>query len=1170
VSAPRVARPAVLRGIPLDRHVVIEASAGTGKTFTLEHLVVELLLSTDVTLDRVLVVTFTEKATNELRTRLRAKLEQLLAGRGDPPSADAERGGDFWTLDAEAQQRLSRALHTFDGATIATIHAFCQRVLRENAFAGGRLFDEQHIDGRDAFGRALRDALRREVACDPPRARWLEAALGTGWTLGDIEDLVWKCVQARGALRPVFDPAALDAALEAFPVDDARRLAGPTEMQGWGMPANTAKAVGQKLYKIADAVERARELRSTPAFVLEARSLEFKYLLEKLPPSPPRPGPAANLCVAALKLARATPPFDAALVHALLGAVQRELTRRKREAGQYDFDDMLALLDATLRGPTGPALAEAMRERWRYALIDEFQDTDPLQWSIFRRAFFEGTRTANRLCLVGDPKQSIYRFRGADVHTYLGAKSQIVAAGGHLVSLDRNQRATAPLVDALNSIFDPQASEPVFTGDVRYVPVACGRPEAELRGGDGAPLSPVHAFRVHSGVGEAAPLPLLGALLAREIRVITDPARPWTLGGAPLAFSDVFVLTRNAREGRAIGAALREAGIPHAFYKEDGLFKTDEAREIYALLLAIEDPTDRSRRLSAWLTPFFGLPLGVLERARHVPGTHPLVARLHAWKALADACDFEGLFASIVRESGIVRREIFFAEGERELTNTLHILELLLEHARRTGASLRDLVHALAGLIEGTRLPLDLEGSVQRLESDRRAVQIMTIHKSKGLEAAVVFVAGGLSPPPADEVRTYHDADARLTWVGALDDADVEVRVKQEEREEDQRLMYVALTRAKGRLYLPCAVEDGTGKGKRARGEARPIRGPYDVVNRRIVELARESPAWLSVEDVAATPTARPASSPRGEDEDGWTPAWPAGDREDRARYAAVREQRAGAIVTSYTRMKGAASPSRFESTEDPRAEKALEVADEALGTTPLRSARGSGIFLHEALERVPIESFAGGIDLNAWRERADVKALFDEAMAAHRIDGAQRKHAESLVWAAYTTPVALPRGRRIAGLASAARVVREMEFVFPIPEGVHPTLAEPIAGPLPVERGYIRGSLDLAFEEDGITYFVDWKSDSLRSYAPDALARHVRDHYTEQAALYALCIVKLLGVHTAQDYERRFGGLLYCFLRGLDPGGDGVWSSYPSWDDVLASEGALRARRHWGGARSA
>ncbi len=1142
-----VARPSVLRDVPLDRHVVIEASAGTGKTFTLEHVVVELLLSTDVTLDRVLVVTFTEKATNELRTRLRAKLEQLLAHRAELASPEQVRAGDFWTLDAGARERLARALHAFDSTTIATIHAFCQRVLRENAFASGRLFDEQHIDGRDAFGRAMREALRRDVACDPRRAPWLEAALGTGLTVAAIEDLLWRCVQGRGELRPPFDPAALDAALEGFPADDARRLSNQAEMQRWGMPANTAKSLAQKLYRVADAVERARERRSAPAFVLEAGSLELKYVLEKLTASPPRPGSAARLGAAAVQLARATPPFEAALAQALLGTVERELTRRKREAGQYDFDDMLELVDESLRGPGGRELADAMRERWRYALIDEFQDTDETQWSIFRRAFFEPPGARSVVCLVGDPKQSIYRFRGADVDTYLRAKREVVAAGGRLVTLERNQRATAALVDALNAIFDPLAPEPIFSGEVTYTPVACARPESTLVDGDGRAVAPVHALRFPSGSGEALPLPLLGTIVAREILSITDPSRPWRLNGAPLAPSDIFVLTRNAREGRLLGASLREAGIPHAFYKEDGLFRTDEAKEVCTLLVAIEDPGDRARRLAAWLTPFFGLPLAALERGRQLPASHPLFARLHAWKALADARDFERLFESIVRESGIVRREIFFADGERELTNYLHILELLLEHAHRTHASLRDLIHALAGLIAGTRLPLDLEGNVQRLESDRRAVQIMTIHKSKGLEASVVFVAGGFTQPPGDKVRIYHDGSARLAWVGTLEDADVDARVKQEEREEEQRLMYVALTRAKGRLVLPCAVEDGTGKSKRQRGEARTLRGPYEIVNRRIVELARQQPPRLSVEDVVGSSVA-PRLATIATDAPGEPPMGLLRDRDEAALYAGPRERRAGAIVTSYTRMKGGAARPTFDSADERRVEKALDVADEAAPTV-LRGARASGIFLHEVLERVPLDSFAAGDGIAAWRAR--VAPIFDEAMATHRIDVAQRGHAESLVWAAYTTPIALPGGRRIAGLASAARLVREMEFVFPIPGDDH--------------RGYVRGSLDVAFEHDGLTYFVDWKSDSLRSYEPGDLARHVREHYVDQVTLYSLAVVKLLGVGTPEQYTARFGGLVYCFLRGLDADGRGLWSASPSWGDLLASELALRARSYRG-----
>ncbi|MGH7296233.1 MAG: UvrD-helicase domain-containing protein, partial [Polyangiaceae bacterium] len=415
MSARRVARPPVLRRVPLDRHAVIEASAGTGKTFTLEHLIVELVLAGDVPVDRVLVVTFTEKATNELRVRVRTKLEELQEGRGAEPSEADLRAGDFWTIDDAAQAKLTRALHALDGTTIATIHAFCQRVLRENAFASGRLFEERQVDGRDSFARAMREALRRVVATDPERAPWLEAALHWGWSIDRIEDLLWNVQQAHGDPRPGFEPAVLAAAIDAFPVEVTGLAQGREELRAWGMPGGTITAVCKRLWAIASGVASAREARSIPAFVRELEGAELEYLLERLPDYLPRPGLMGRACEVALTLARVTPTLTGAIAQTMLGPLRDELARHKRAEGEYDFDDMLSLVDEALRGERGGALVEAMRGRWSYALIDEFQDTDETQWSIFRRAFFAPHASLrSTVCLVGDPKQSIYRFRGAD------------------------------------------------------------------------------------------------------------------------------------------------------------------------------------------------------------------------------------------------------------------------------------------------------------------------------------------------------------------------------------------------------------------------------------------------------------------------------------------------------------------------------------------------------------------------------------------------------------------------------------------------------------------------------------------------------------------------------------------------------------------------------------
>ncbi len=1146
MSVRRVSRPSILGSVPHDRPTVIEASAGTGKTFTLEHLVVDLLLSTDATLDRILVVTFTEKATNELRARVRATLDRLAgaAGADGPGLAQAGQGAS-WEIDDAARGKLLAARNAFDAATITTIHAFCQRVLRENAFHSGRLFEERQVDGREAFGRAFREALRRDVAPHPERASWLEAALHGGSSIDSIEELLWSCTAARGDLRPAFDEGTLRRAIEAYPCDEARRYSHVAAIKALGIAAQTASAIGRRMSDMADAVDASRAARSLPRYVNEVAGKDF-LPLDKLRVIAGAPtGATAKLCAAALALADATPTFPAALAQLLLEPVRDELDRRKRDAGQYDFDDMLARVDEALGGPAGGALAEALRRRWSYALIDEFQDTDEIQWRIFRRAFFEPGASRSFVYLVGDPKQSIYRFRGADVETYLHARAEVEAVGGARVTLDRSFRTTPALAGAINAIFDQSAPEPVFTGAISYETVECGRPERALLDGEGREVAPVHLLRAEGNLGADR----LGPFIAREILAMTAPARRWKLDGKELAHSDIFVLTRTRFEGRTVGEHLRLAGIPYAFFKEDGLFQTDEAKDVRALLRAIENPTDRARRFAAWLTPFFGLSLAALEDARELSPSHPYVARLAAWKVLADARDYGRLFESVVRESGLVRREIFFEDGERELTNYLHIFELLLEHARRTRGTLRELVLEVNGLIERTRRPLDLEGDVQRIESERRAVQIMTIHKAKGLEAAVVFVAGGTSRSRASDaqVRVYHEQGRRLAWVGPTGNARVKDGIKEEEREEDERLMYVALTRAQGRLYLPCAM-----KGP----NAQTLSGPYQVINRRLATLARSGAPWLTIEDIGA---AAPASPLRLVPPPAALPEPPVEilhRKDEGPAFDALRDARAGTFVTSYTRMRSTARSGGsgwIEQAEGRRAEKAADAAD-AIEAVTLRGSRASGVFLHELLERVPLASFSAAAGFEAWCTRPEVARLLDEAMAVHRVDRDRRDHAARMVWAAYTTAVDLPAGGRVAGLAKADRVAREMDFVYPIPGS---------------DLGFVRGSLDLAFELGDKTYFVDWKSDSLPSFAPDALDRHVRAHYGDQVRLYSIAVVNLLGIATREAHDARFGGILYSFLRGLDPAGRGVWSARPTWDDVVRWQRELGERRPWGSAAS-
>ena len=420
-----------------------------------------------------------------IRARVRGKLAGAHLGSGEAPTVEQVRAGDSWTIDDRGRRKLESALHAFDASTMATIHAFCHRVLRENAFASGRCFEERQVDGREAFGRAFRDALRGDIARDPARARWLEAALRSGWSMGRLEELLWNCVRERAPIRPAFDAAALDAALAAFPADEAREP-GTWARSGVGRPRadrwhDRGRPLGPGRSRRAVARGRgrscstcARRRTSSPSCATGCRRSRRGRGA--------RPGSSRRHWSSRGPLRPSRPPS-----RTRWSAASPASSRDKRAAGRYDFDDMLSLVDEALRGPRGDALAEAMRQRWRYALIDEFQDTDETQWSIFRRAFFErgAGRTPSVLLVVGDPKQSIYRFRGADVDTYLAASEEVIAARRGARPARRQlprhpgpRRRDEPLLRQ-------DAPDPIFTGNVTYSPVACGRPNRALVDGDG-------------------------------------------------------------------------------------------------------------------------------------------------------------------------------------------------------------------------------------------------------------------------------------------------------------------------------------------------------------------------------------------------------------------------------------------------------------------------------------------------------------------------------------------------------------------------------------------------------------------------------------------------------------------------------------------------------------
>jgi exodeoxyribonuclease V beta subunit len=1153
MSATEYHRPAILDRIFGGGHKVIDASAGTGKTFTIEQIVIELLRTGAAQLDQILIVTFTEKATAELRTRIRATIEDVLSGQN---SADVER-------------RLNDALASFHSAPIHTIHSFCRRMLTELAFDSGVRFGLDLASGRLQFHEALRAELRERLKSDVRVKRLIGEWLSDeGGTADKLEELLWQ-VHSQRYLRIAGHSLNQKALTDLANVFDAKVLVG-----AYQLAAITDEAR-------IDAIAATRELeliinQAKKSSALLAESLchfEFDRIC-----SPPKTGKRigkrkfpdelpqeAQTIIKTAERTGATLDIEQRIVDELLFAVVNRMDARKRERGTLDYEDMLKWLADALDGPRGKSLAVTLRERYRVTLIDEFQDTDELQWKIFRQVFVEGGES-NRIYVIGDPKQAIYGFRGADVHAYLEACKQLSESGATTVHLRENFRSTSDMIDACNLIFDQGAAKPLFNGDIIYShPVTCGHPALRAIATNGQPIAPVtllkfqprnDRYKFSRRMREA-----IGTRIAHEIhRIILEPEHAIEIcdeGKEPRRISakDIYVLTRTNRDSAEISKYLRQAGVPYAFYKQDGLFQTREAAHILDLLRGIDEPGRRSHRFKAWATPFFAVDYGDLGRLDDARNSQRMLDLLFEWRALAEGERFADLFDALLHQSGLVERLLLLSDSRRELTNYEHIFEILTQQASPHGISLAEIIGRLDSFIFQRATPPGDDSNVQRVEGDRDAVQIMTIHKSKGLEADVVALYGGFfASTQPDPVSIYHSGNERRLVIGKSARDMAKLAIANEKAEENQRLLYVALTRARAKLILPFVPSDTL---------TLDLRGSYKQLNDRLRTLDREArlKTLFETETVvvpAPTDLTVTAGNVKTALDENALCDWLESTSQTvgiTGELADLSDKHRGLIIESYTSLQ-AADPEDFKTSVD--------AIDARADNIDLPGGRHVGIFLHEAIEKLDFESFGTAPDRQSWMARDDVRGLFASAMRRHGVDD-QRwlDRGREIIFNTLTSRVTLGATVLDGGLCRL-NGIREMEFAYPIPERHHTLLGDGPVGAWTVGRGYIKGFIDFVFQRDKLMYFADWKGDLLPSYEPAAVAQHVDRHYRLQARIYSVGVVRLLAIHNERDYDSRFGGLLYVFLRGVSPSGGGKGGLYfarPSWKEIVTYESELMNR---------
>jgi len=1200
---------------PLDGVNQIEASAGTGKTWNICALYVRLLLEKNLSADQILVVTFTKAATAELHERIRSRLAELHRAieldddGGDPfirrlfettlaPDNGIER-------DA-ALKVVRRALRTFDQAAIHTIHAFCQRALQEAPFAAAMPFAFE-MEADDA-------ALRFELAAD----FWREQVEPVAHAHPAFA--AWLVAKRAG-------PASLDEQL-------ARRLKKPLAQLRWGgVDTDTGAADAQAGFDaacaiwqaerdaivslLAEAQERLSKTTHKPDHVSAAIGAWADYFAQGDCHAPP-PRAALKLTASALKkatrvkfeppvhpffehaeaLAAAVVAAEAAqrarwlaLIRTWLDYAPAELVARKRTRRVVSFDDLLANLYRALAAHAW--LADALRSRYPAALIDEFQDTDPLQFAIFSRIF----APAGPLFLVGDPKQAIYSFRAADLHTYLAAR----ACASACYTLAVNQRSTAPIVDACNRIFEanPRAFvlegldyQPVRAGERRRAPFA----DSAANGGD---------FRIwtlpqgDAALNKAAAQRAASEACAAEIVRLLRGAREGgvTIGDRPLAPGDIAVLVQTHKQGSLVKRVLAAWGVGSVELAQASVFATLDAEQIERVLAAIDTPGDLRRLRAALATDWLGLDAAALWRLAQVADAPVApddtartgdamgwVERFSRYRMLWHERGFALMWRTLMRELRVAQRLVAGPDGERRLTNVNHLAELVQARAAAQPGIAPTLRWLAAQRDQGGG-----EEAQLRLESDRNLVQIVTVHKSKGLEYAVVFCPflndGGLREPPSSglpDAREYHDDTGGAVLHYGCDDEEAGRASRYAVREqaaERARLVYVALTRAVYRCYLVA----GTYLSSRSTKESRRsvlnwlVGGAGHTFDAWLAEPPDEAALAASWQALAGGPvTLQPLPEVAHR-----TPLESLQDHgahlHARASRRALRDRWRMASFSGLIAAGGKSADGYAHAPHEDVRPDHDELAD-ALEAVPLLAPVPLSVANPPAHADDDIVAFPRGAAAGDCLHRMFELADFTQASTwPEAIRGALRERpAPAVAELAARLPAMMHRligdvvstelvpGMTLARLDPYRRL-NELEFLFAAPSLDFPGLREllieygypDVALEPGVLRGFIKGFIDMIVEHDGRFWIVDWKSNHLGDTAADyaaapleaAMASHA---YHLQALLYTVALHRYLKTRVRDyAYDTHIGGYLYLFVRGVRP----------DWRDADGPAGVHRRR---------
>jgi exodeoxyribonuclease V beta subunit len=1115
--------------MPLSDITLIEASAGTGKTWTLTRIFLRLLIEKEMSVDSILVMTFTKAATHELRQRIRAALVSALE-RTDP---DINSYLDSFDKE-KCRLRLRLALHRFDSAPIHTIHAFASSVLASFALESGQpigLTLAESKESKELLELAAADFWRREIATLPvewlkfmggPEPDYFSAIAGNSSPFVKIyPDIIdnendWEKIKEEGM-------TALAAFKYSWNIEKEevyKYLTTPKAFDGRKIQARYA----DRWFKIADRVARMESI-----FAI-TNELE---VLEKISRN------ALTNAVAKCTLLRNFGYFDSLdtlfslfakmqmriveLKYKSIGTINTILNKLKREKGLTTFDD---LLSNVYSGLSGKLLKTALKNKYKVALIDEFQDTDPLQYKITESLFGEEGRP---LILIGDPKQAIYQFRGADLFTYLNATKTIPDSSKFTITT--NYRSDGKLIDGVNALFSEERRENVFILEgLHYRTI--NKPQSTPTCGSGITL-----LELKNPNNDQS---LIVESRKRIVEAVSAKISSMLLGGYAKP-QEIAVLTRTNVEAQLIKAALSALNIPSVTDAENDLFLSIEANELRLFLVAVFSYNNRHTVQPFLLSTWGGLTPDAVRSFEESSDRYILeINQMKSIKGIWERSGIAAAFETYDRTSKLRERLIKLEDGERIIANINHLIEILSEHEEEEGLSPLSLIGYLDK--EMDEKSMGRETYQLRLERDDSAVVVQTIHRSKGLEYPIVFCpfAWSRSQRPKPPYSFHDDEGNRLLGIDPADDTAIG-NAQLESNAESIRLLYVALTRAKKSCYVVFGnIKESDSSalnhllfGKDVTENWNEALSILDSMKEHLtIDILDEEPGQTISDNTVSGIICKAKDFKR------------------------MLEKNFS--ISSFTSLSRSIHSTEYASGKEWDEGKKV-IPDE---TAELPKGKTVGSCIHKMFENIDFNSYTYDELKNAATLALDYYSL-------------PQSHTEKLISMAQlvlTTELHQTMTAFTLSKLSKNKRIAEMQFHLPLSALEADTLNSIVSLSNQLNfktvSGYLLGFIDLVFEYEGRYYILDWKSNHLGNTINDYTSEAIEsamDHssYKLQYYLYIAALNRYLSAKIPDyNYNTHFGGVFYLFVRGISnetKWNRGVYFDRPDESVIISLDNAFK-----------